>query len=69
VSEPEAVTESAAVFVNQEPEEVAAVPGDAPVAGEDETLESGGPPPLRVQDDPYGGVPIETAPAEEARGD
>jgi N utilization substance protein A len=69
VSEPEAVTESAAEFGNPEPEEFPAGPGDAPVAGEDETLESGGPPPLRVQDDPYGGVPIETAPAEEARGD
>jgi N utilization substance protein A len=34
-------------------------PGDAPVDGPDETLESGGPPVIRVVDDPNGGVPIE----------
>src|SRR5947208_3495357 len=40
-AEPEAVTEDAAAFAGSEPEEFAAGPGDAPVAGEDETLDSG----------------------------
>jgi hypothetical protein len=56
---PEAVTEDAAEFGATEPEEFAAGPGDAPVEGEDETLESGGRPRERVVDDPDGGVPIE----------
>src|SRR3954471_17791274 len=56
---PEAVTEDAAEFGATEPEEFAAGPGDAPVEGEDETLESGGRPLERVVDDPDGGVPIE----------
>jgi N utilization substance protein A len=34
-------------------------PGDAPVEGPDETLESGGEPVVRVVDDPNQGVPIE----------
>ena len=34
------------------PEEFPAGPGDAPIAGEDTTLESGGPAPVRVEDDP-----------------
>jgi N utilization substance protein A len=59
VSEPEPVTEDAAAFGNPEPEEFAAGPGDAPVAGEDETLESGGVAVARVEDDPDGGVPVE----------
>ena len=40
-AEPEAVTEDAAAFGDPEPEEFPAGPGDAPVAGEDETLDSG----------------------------
>src|SRR5213595_755839 len=48
---PEAVTEDAAEFGATEPEEFAAGPGDAPVEGEDETLESGGRPLERVVDD------------------
>jgi transcription termination/antitermination protein NusA len=56
---PEAVTEDAAEFGDPASEEFAAGPGDAPVAGEDETLESGGRPLARVVDDPDGGVPIE----------
>jgi N utilization substance protein A len=60
VSEPEPVTEDAAAFGNPEPEEFPAGPGDAPVAGEDETLETG---PSHVhhrhvEDDPHGGLPI-----------
>ena len=41
-------------------------PGDAPVDGPDETLESGGAPVVRVEDDPHGGVPIEIVASEEA---
>ena len=40
-AEPEAVTEDAAAFGDPEPEEFPAGPGDAPVAGEDETLDGG----------------------------
>jgi transcription termination/antitermination protein NusA len=58
-AEPESVTEDAAEFGNPEPEEFSAGPGDAPVAGEDETLESGPVQLSRVEDDPDGGVPIE----------
>ena len=65
-AEPESVTEDAAAFGNPEPEEFPAGPGDAPVAGEDETLESGAAHPLHVVDDPNEGIPIEVAPAEEA---
>jgi len=59
-AEPEAVTEDEAAFepVGAE-EELPAGPGDAPVAGEDETLESGAAHARRVEDDPYAGVPIE----------
>jgi N utilization substance protein A len=58
-SEPEAVTEDAAEFGAPDPgEEFPAGPGDAPVAGEDETLESGAVAPVRVEDDPDEGVPI-----------
>jgi hypothetical protein len=59
VSEPEAVTEDAAALGAPDPgEEFPAGPGDAPVAGEDETLESGAVAPVRVEDDPDDGVPI-----------
>ncbi len=69
LTEPDAVTESADALGEPEPEEVvAAGPGDAPVAGEDMTLESGGAPLERVQDDPYAGIPIEVVPADERRG-
>ncbi len=57
--EPEAVTEDAAEFGDPDPDEFPAGPGDAPVEGEDETLESGGRPLAHVVDDPDGGVPIE----------
>jgi N utilization substance protein A len=43
----------------------AAGPGDAPVAGEDETLETGGAQPQRVEDDPHAGIPIEVVAVEE----
>ncbi|HZP73374.1 MAG TPA: transcription termination factor NusA [Gaiellaceae bacterium] len=59
VSAPEPVTEDAAAFGDLEPEGFPAGPGDAPVAGEDETLESGAAVLQRVEDDPDGGVPIE----------
>ncbi|HEX3807757.1 MAG TPA: transcription termination factor NusA [Gaiellaceae bacterium] len=59
VSEPEPVTEDAAAFGNPEPEEFPAGPGDAPVAGEDETLESGAVVLQHVEDDPHAGIPIE----------
>jgi len=58
VSAPEPVTEDAAAFGNPEPDEFAAGPGDAPVAGEDETLETGAAHPQHVEDDPDGGVPV-----------
>src|SRR5512132_653965 len=41
LTEPDSVIEDGAAFGNPEPEEFPAGPGDAPVAGEDETLESG----------------------------
>jgi N utilization substance protein A len=64
-AEPEAVTEDAAAFGDPEPEEFAAGPGDAPVAGEDETLDSGSAHVhhQHVEDDPLAGVPVETVPA------
>ncbi len=61
LAEPEAVTEDGAAFGDAEPEAFGAGPGDAPVDGVDQTLESGGPEPVRVTDDPDGGVPIEEA--------
>jgi transcription termination/antitermination protein NusA len=69
-AEPEAVTEDAAEFAAPGPEDVfPAGPGDAPVAGEDETLETGaGQAGHRyVQDDPNGGIPVETAAHEESQ--
>jgi hypothetical protein len=69
LTEPDSVTEDGAAFGNPEPEEFPAGPGDAPVAGEDETLESG---PAHahhkhVEDDPLAGIPVEveTVPADE----
>ena len=56
---PEAVTEDAAEFGDDPGESFAAGPGDAPVNGADETLESGEGHPRHVVDDPDGGVPIE----------
>jgi transcription termination/antitermination protein NusA len=59
-AEPEPVTEDAAAFPPVGPdEEFPAGPGDAPVAGEDETLESGPVQLKHVVDDPDEGVPIE----------
>ena len=59
-SAPEAVTETRPSVGDPEPgEEFPAGPGDAPVDGADETLESGGAPVVRVEDDPDDGVPIE----------
>jgi transcription termination/antitermination protein NusA len=67
-AEPEAVTENAAAFGDPEPEEFPAGPGDAPVAGEDQTLESGAGHAhhRHVEDDPDGGVPIERVAAAES---
>jgi transcription termination/antitermination protein NusA len=67
VSEPEPVTEDAAAFGNPEPEEFPAGPGDAPVPGEDETLETGASHAQHrhVEDDPYGGVPVVHEEAEQ----
>jgi transcription termination/antitermination protein NusA len=57
---PEPVTEDAAAFPAGDPEdEFPAGPGDAPVDGEDETLESGAVQLTRVEDDPNGGIPVE----------
>src|SRR5690349_5024390 len=67
-AEPEAVTEDAAAFGVPEPaEEFAAGPGDAPVPGADETLETGAAHAhhRHVEDDPTGGVPIEAARSEQ----
>jgi N utilization substance protein A len=63
-AEPEPVTEDEAEFEPTDPEEeFAAGPGDAPVPGEDETLETGAAHAhhRHVEDDPTGGVPIEAA--------
>jgi N utilization substance protein A len=64
ISAPEPVTEDAAAFGNPEPEEFPAGPGDAPVAGEDQTLESGAVVVQRVEDDPNAGIPIEAEEGE-----
>jgi len=69
-AEPEAVTEDAAEFDAPGPEdEFPAGPGDAPVAGEDETLETGAAQAEHryVQDDPNDGIPFETAAHEESQ--
>jgi transcription termination/antitermination protein NusA len=67
-AEPEAVTEDAAAFGNPEPEAFPAGPGDAPVVGDDQTLDSGGSHAhhQHVEDDPDGGVPIERVAAVES---
>src|SRR3954452_2896625 len=58
-SEPEAVTEDAAQLGAPDPSDrFPAGPGDAAVAGGDETLESGGELPQHVEDDPHAGVPV-----------
>jgi N utilization substance protein A len=67
-AEPEPVTEDAAAFGNPEPEEFPAGPGDAPVPGDDETLESGAAHAQHAEDDPRGGVPIEVGEAAEEAG-
>src|SRR5262249_12465903 len=65
-SAPESVSVDAEVLGEPDPEEeFPAGPGDAPVAGVDETLESGREPVMRVVDDPNDGIPIEYV--EEAR--
>jgi transcription termination/antitermination protein NusA len=57
-AEPEPVTEAASEFGDLDPGGFPAGPGDAPVGGVDSTLESGGPGPVRVEDDPDEGIPI-----------
>jgi N utilization substance protein A len=66
-AEPESVTEDAAEFPDGPSEEFPAGPGDAPVRGEDQTLESGVAQAEHryVQDDPNDGIPIERAVHEE----
>ncbi|NUR74950.1 MAG: transcription termination/antitermination protein NusA [Thermoleophilia bacterium] len=56
----EPVTEDAAAFGNPEPEEFPAGPGDAPVPGEDETLDTGAAHAhhVHVVDDPNAGIPV-----------
>jgi N utilization substance protein A len=61
-AEPEPVTEDAAAFEDPEPDDAfPAGPGDAPVAGEDQTLDSGAGHAhhQHVEDDPNAGIPIE----------
>src|SRR5215470_5285168 len=59
VTEPDSVTEDLAELGEPAPDEdFPAGPGDAPVEGEDETLESGPIAHIRVEDDPDEGVPI-----------
>jgi N utilization substance protein A len=66
-AEPEPVTEDASEFPPVEPEEeFPAGPGDAPVAGEDETVETGAVHHRHVEDDPNAGIPIEVVEHEEA---
>src|SRR6188472_2933864 len=64
-AEPEAVTEDAAAFGDPEPEITPAGPGDAPVEGPDETEGTGADHVhhQHVEDDPLGGVPVETVAA------
>ena len=59
-AEPEAVTESAAELGEPEPEEFPAGPGDAPLPGEDHTLDTGASHALHqhVTDDPNEGIPF-----------
>ena len=64
VDRPEPELETAAAAVDT----AAAGPGDAPVPGDDETLETGAARPERVEDDPTGGIPYE-APDGDGDGD
>jgi len=68
-AEPEPVTEDAAAFgspdLEAEEEDFPAGPGDAPVDGEDQTLESGPVVLERVEDDPNEGIPVEVEGAVE----
>jgi transcription termination/antitermination protein NusA len=68
-AEPEAVTEDSAEFGSDPPGEFPAGPGDAPVIGEDETLETGAAQSAHryVEDDPNAGIPVETVPHEESQ--
>jgi transcription termination/antitermination protein NusA len=62
---PESISVDGEALGEPAPDEVfPAGPGDAPVPGPDETLETGGQPVRRVEDDPNGGVPIEIVAAE-----
>jgi len=64
-AEPEPVTEDAAAFGPSDPEdEFPAGPGDEPVTGEDETLDSGAAHHRHVEDDPDAGIPIEHVQAQ-----
>jgi N utilization substance protein A len=67
-AEPESVTEDAAAFGDPEPEALPAGPGDAPVAGEDQTLDSGAAHAhhQHVEDDPNEGIPVEHVAETEA---
>jgi N utilization substance protein A len=66
LTEPDAVTESIEELGEPEADEaLAAGPGDAPVAGADDTLESGRAPVERVEEDPQAGIPVEVAPVDE----
>jgi N utilization substance protein A len=68
-AESEPVTEDAAEFGDEPAEEFPAGPGDAPVPGEDQTLETGAAQAQHryVEDDPNGGIPIETATHEDSQ--
>src|SRR6516165_4406763 len=66
-AEPEPVTEDAAEFGDTAPEEFPAGPGDAPIIGEEDTLESGPVELVRVEDDPDEGIPILHVTPEEAK--
>jgi N utilization substance protein A len=65
---PESVTFDSAAFGDPEPEETPAGPGDAPVAGEDQTPHTGAAHEW-VQDDPHAGIPIDVVPAEASAAD
>jgi N utilization substance protein A len=66
----DAVTLDGDVLGEPEPGEAfPAGPGDAPVRGPDQTLESGSQPVARVEDDPNDGVPIEFVPPTDGEAD
>ncbi len=62
-AEPDSVTEDAHAFGDPEPEALSAGPGDAPVAGEDETLETGAAHAhhAHATDAPNAGIPVREA--------